>query len=83
MNESRVIHVSITLNETQDTATIVFSSRRVPVVAGCLGIDRNENNEITAIYLDSLLETRECDVYSGWRLSGAVSTILSKTETRQ
>jgi hypothetical protein len=72
-----IIKVSVSLSEDEKTATVRMGSRRLPIVTGCLGVDRNPQGEIENVYLDSLVHVSSKHVdYEGCQPHGAISTIL-------
>lgn len=48
------------------------------VIAGVLGVDRDESGEIETIWLDRLVHKVGEDTFVGWSVSGAVSTVLKR-----
>jgi hypothetical protein len=71
--------IDLTFSEDGQTVTVFVSGRRDPIVAGCLGIDRDRRGEPKTVYLNALIHPSfEADAYSNWEPSGAISTILSR-----
>lgn len=48
------------------------------VIAGILGMDRDEAGEIETIWLDRLVHKVGENQFVGWKVSGAVSTVLRR-----
>ena len=72
------VRVSIALSEDEKIATIKMGSRTSPIVTGCLGVERDENNRLKKVYLDSLIHRDGKYIsYEGWQPSGAISTIFN------
>lgn len=53
-----------------------------PVIAGILGVDRDESGEIETIWLDRLVHKVGEDEFVGWSVSGAVSSILRRNASK-
>ena len=71
------VRVSVQMGEDQNIV-IHFVGRSSPVVARCLGVDRDESGKVERIFLDRKIH-RPGRVYGGdWAMSGAISTILER-----
>lgn len=49
-----------------------------PVIAGILGVDQNAEGVIETIWLDRLVHKRGESDFVGWKVSGAISSILKR-----
>lgn len=76
MKEDWSIDVSVQLSQDESLATVRIQGRSCPIVVPVLGVDRNDGNQISHIYLSSRIHKSK-SYYRGWNMSGAVSTILS------
>lgn len=54
------------------------SASRPTIVAGLLGVDRNEAGEPVRLYLDRRIHRPNQETLGGWIPSGAISTILER-----
>lgn len=68
--------VSVTLGE--NTAVIRRAGQSHPVLAGILGVKKQRDGEIKTVWLDRLVHRIGETDFEGWRVSGAVSTILTR-----
>lgn len=77
MNENKIdIRANLSLDE--KTVTVRLGSK-VPVVAGCLGVDRTPQGDIQRIYLDRLIhDSVKNRQFATWAPSGAITTILHR-----
>jgi hypothetical protein len=79
MSASNTITVSLSLSEDEKTATIRLSTRRQPIVCGCLGVERDKEGHTSKVYLDSLIHSSSKHVeYRGFSLHGAISTVVKR-----
>lgn len=60
-----------------DTCTLYVNRRSDPIVARVLGVVTREGAE--DIYLDRLIHEQHQEKFCGFALSGAVTTILTRT----
>lgn len=72
MAKKEEIHVTLGA----DHAAIRRSGR--VVVAQILGVDRDQGGEVETVYLDRLVHKIWEDEFVGWRVWGAISTILHR-----
>lgn len=73
-----IVNVTIQTSEDEKTATVRLGTKREPIVCGLLGKEITSEGKIK-YYFDCLLHNSSKDVvYSGYRLSGAISTIATQ-----
>ncbi len=78
MNKT-TINIAVSFGSDLDLVTIKRSDRSSPIVAGLLGVDKDEKGEIITIYLRSKIHSNTDDVdFKGWSPSGAITTILNR-----
>lgn len=61
-----------------DVVVVKREGNSSPVIAGILGMDRDGAGEIETIWLDRLVHKIGEDTFVGWKVSGAVSTVLKR-----
>ncbi|MDC8832799.1 hypothetical protein [Alteromonas gilva] len=73
------MHISVSLSEDEKTATIRISNRSNPIIAGVLGVEKDNTGSLSKIYLNRLIHNggKYLD-YQGYLPSGCISTILTK-----
>lgn len=76
MRSMSKIEVSVTLGE--GTVVIRRSGYSHPEIARILGVERNKNGEITTAWLDKLVHRIGESEFTGWNVSGAISTVLHR-----
>lgn len=62
----------------QDVVVLKREGKSGPVLAGILGVDRDDSGEIDTIWLDRLVHKIGEDQFVGWHVSGAVTSILRR-----
>lgn len=70
---------AVYLSEDEQQATIWLSGRSEPVVAGVLGVERDKTGQPATIYLDGRIHQPHDEPAGSWQMSGAVSTILTRS----
>lgn len=71
------IAISLHLSEDEKTATVHMSGRSVPIVADCLGVERDGRGDVARVYLNALVhKTSVSVVYEHWEPVGAISSIF-------
>jgi hypothetical protein len=78
MSKEGTTDISVSLGDDSKHATIRFSDRSFPVVAGVLGIEHDANGRPVRLYLDSRIHRDTAGEYRGWKPWGAISTILER-----
>lgn len=79
----KAVKVEVVFGDDPYIVTVHISHRSAPIVAGLLGVDRDESGLISKVFLRQLIhsETDERQ-YEGWSMSGAISTILTRSAER-
>lgn len=72
----REVHVTIG----DGTAVFRRNGQTNPVVAGILGVEKDEKGEIKKVFLDRLVHRHYETAFIGWNVSGAVSSVLVRTK---
>lgn len=70
---------AVYLSEDEQQATVWLSGRSEPVVAGVLGVERDKAGQPAMIYLDTRIHQPDDEPAGPWRMTGAVSTILTRS----
>ncbi len=73
---SKPVRVQLDENQTQATVRIDGISR--PIIAPVLGVEPANTSEPQRIYLASRIHDGQPHKYTGWDLTGAVSTIMTR-----
>lgn len=74
MPKDEVSNVTVAVGD--ETVVIRRSGQSSPIVANILGVDRNGDGVIEAVWLDRLVHNPGERKFVGWDVSGAISTIL-------
>lgn len=73
-------HITISVEVSLGDGVAAFRRRgnSVVIVANVLGVERNARGEVTKVWLDRLVHDRGKEMFVGWVVSGAISTILER-----
>jgi hypothetical protein len=72
-------HVDAQIEICTDVVVIRIQGSSTPTVAGILGIECDAGGQPSRVYLDRLVHRPYQKTFGGWRVEGAVSTILAKS----
>jgi len=81
---NKTVSISVQFGTDEELVTIRFSGRSQPMTVGLLGAEKDEaTGKVNKVYLRSKIHSSSGGVsYEGWRPSGAISTILTRIESK-
>lgn len=72
-------NIDLRFNEDKTLATVWLSSQSMPVICEVIGIDKDNQGNPLNVYVRNKINHRENGAgFTGWELSGAVTSIFTK-----